>query len=418
MKKSKFLLITLLLISGCNKIDLGSLETSIYIASDLHLYSNNLIGKDNVSCVKDKFTSDGRVQEYDYELVESLVNKVNKNKPDYLVLSGDLSYNGEKDSHLELVKLLDNIEDTKVLVIPGNHDTYSLNSFSCLEDKVVYTETIDHNDFREIYKNYGYQNAYSYDQDTLSYIYEISEDKWLIMLDTNQSKYNEEFGMNIVGGCIYENTYNWMESNLKYAKENNIEVISVTHHNLLVHNKLFKTSYTLFNNEDILNLLVEYDVKLNLSGHLHIQSIKNTLINEKEIYDISSGSLLDYGNRYGVLNIYENYLDYESKKVTFIDENLDFDKYSYDVFYNKYYNKSLYRNEVRYGEDGEEITSLLSEINCYYFDGDYVNINKVVKKNKSLINLIKEKSSDYENEYVGTIIEVENKNQHSLLIKR
>ena len=416
--KKKLFLIPLLLISGCNKIDLGDLESTIYIASDIHLYSNNLISENNVKYIKENFTSDGRVQEYDYELVNSLVNEVNKNKPEYLVLSGDLSYNGERDSHLELVKLLDKIEDTKVLVIPGNHDTYSLNSFSCLEDKVTKIKSITHDDFKEIYMNYGYNDAYSYDEDTLSYIYEISDDKWLLMLDTSQSIYNKEFDMNIIGGNIYENTYNWMEQNLKYAYENNIEVISVTHHNLLVHNELFKQSYTLYNNEKIIDLLVKYDVKLNLSGHLHIQSIKSAEKNEKLIFDISNGSLLDYGNRYGILNIYSNYLKYESKKIDFIDDSFDFNEYSYNIFYKRYYDKSLFRNEIRYEDDSEEITSLLSEINCYYFDGDYVNINKVVKKNRSLIKLIKEKTENYENDYIKTIIDVEKENQHSLLIKR
>ena len=396
--KKKLILISLLLISGCNKIDLGNLETSIYIASDIHLYSNNLIGENNINCVKEKFTSDGRVQEYDYELVNSLVNEVNKNKPEFLVISGDLSFNGERDSHLELVKLLDKIEDTKVLVIPGNHDTYSLNSFSCLNDEVIYTDSITSDEFKSIYKDYGYSGAYSYDLESLSYIYEISEDKWLMMLDTNQSKYNEEFGMNIVGGFIFENTYKWMEENLKYAYQNNIEVISVSHHNI--------------------DLFTKYDVKLNFSGHLHIQSIKDTMKNDKEFYDVSSGSLLDYGNRIGILDIYNNYLKYESRKINFIDNSFDFNEYSYDVFYNKYYNKSISLNEYLYLDKAKEITSLLSEINCYYFDGDYVNINNVIRKNKSLIKLIKENTQNYENDYVGTIIEVEKENQHSLLIKR
>ena len=416
--KKKLILISFLLISGCNKVDLGNLETSIYIASDIHLYSNNLIGENNVNCVKEKFTSDGRVQEYDYELVNSLVNEVNKNKPEFLVISGDLSFNGERDSHLELVKLLDKIEDTKVLVIPGNHDTYSLNSFSCLNDEVIYTDSITSDEFKTIYKDYGYSNAYSCDKESLSYIYEISEDKWLMMLDTNQSKYNYEYNMNIVSGNINEDTYKWMEENLKYAYQNNIEVISVSHHNLLVHNHLFKTSYTLFNNEEVINLFTKYDVKMNFSGHLHIQSIKDTKMNKKKFYDISSGSLLDYSNRYGILDIYNNYLKYESKKINFIDNSFDFNKYSYDVFYNKYFNKSISLNEYLYLDKAKEITSLLSEINCYYFDGDYVNINKVIKENKSLIRLIKRKTKNYKESYISTIIDVEKEYQHSLLVKR
>ena len=88
----------------------GIKETTVFIASDLHLYSNNLISPDNKTYVKENFTSDGRIQENDYELVNELIEEVNLEKPDYLILTGDLSFNGEKDSHLELANLLNKIE--------------------------------------------------------------------------------------------------------------------------------------------------------------------------------------------------------------------------------------------------------------------------------------------------------------------
>ena len=102
-------------------------------------------------------------------------------------------------------------------------------------------------EFKEIYKNYGYENAYSYDDESLSYIYELSEDKWALMLDTSLSEFNQEVDFNVTGGELSEATLSWVESNLKYAKENNIEVISASHHNLITHNELFESNYTLFN---------------------------------------------------------------------------------------------------------------------------------------------------------------------------
>lgn len=417
MKKVLMLILLLFSLSGCNKK--GKLETTIFVASDIHLFSNNLYSKDNKIYTKDRFVSDGRVQEYDYELVESLVEEVNKEKPEILLLSGDLSFNGEKDAHLELTKLLDKVnDDTQVLVIPGNHDCYSLNPVSVFDDVQGKSEWTTYEDFKEIYKDYGYSNAYSYDKETLSYIYEVSDNKWLLMLDTNQSRFNVDNNMNITGGFIYKDTYNWIEDNLKYAKENNIELISVTHHNLLMHNEKFKTGYTLYNNEDILELLINFDVKINFSGHLHIQSIKNTTVNDKEFYDIASGSLLAYGNRYGALKVYENCYDYVAKSVPFIDESFDFNKYSYDVFYKKYYDKSIYINERTYGNNGKAITELLSEINCYYFDGNYEKINQLKEEKSKLLEIIKSKTSNYEDSYIKTIIDVENKTQYSLLVKK
>ena len=72
--------------------------------------------------------------------------------------------------------------------------------------------------------------------------------------------------------------------------------------------------------------------------HLHIQHIKSINRNENHIYDIASNSLLDYGNRYGILDIYENCYDYNTYSLT-PDLGFDFKEYSFNVFYNKYYNK-------------------------------------------------------------------------------
>ena len=397
-----------------NIITPGTKGETIFVASDLHLYSENLLGPNNERCTKENMSSDGRIQECDYELVSALIDEVNAEKPEYLILTGDLSYNGEKDSHVELTKMLREIKDTKVLVIPGNHDMYSLSSFSALEDTTKRIRSIDMDDFRDIYTDFGYSGAYSYDENSLSYIYELSEDKWALMLDTTLTKYNEEIDLNIVGGTLEEGTMTWLEENLKYANENDISIISFSHHNLLVHNDLYTVTHTIKNYEDLLNLCSQYGVNLNFSGHLHIQSIKDAEIDENTIYDIASGSVLDYGNRYGRLDIYDNCYSYEAKRLDFGDP-----EYSFRVFCDEFYAKSLKRNQTALGEEkGEEATRLLSEINAYYFDGNYEKIHELINDNKQLIRQIKKNTADYDTSYVKSIMEVENMNQHRLIVER
>ena len=400
------------LIEPCTK------ETTVFIASDLHLFSENLLSPENEVYVKEAFSSDGRIQEYDYELVRALIDEVNEQKADYLILTGDLAFNGERDSHLELVKLLGEADKTKILVIPGNHDMYSLNCVSAKNDKTEPTASVSGEEFREIYSEFGYSGAYSYDEHSLSYIYEMSEDKWALMLDTSQSEYNEEYGYNVVSGYIEEPTMLWLEENLRYAKEQGIDVVSFSHHNLLVHNELFATNYTLFNNTAVLELFSKYGVKLNFSGHLHIQSIKSENVNGYDIYDVSSNSLLDYGNRYGRLDIYDNCYSYESRSLSVKDaENLE--EYSFGVFCDKYYSKTVRQYQLSMGDEkGEKATRLLSEINSHYFDGSYEEIHGLIKSNKSLIKLIKKNTRDYDTSYVRTILEVPKEDQHSLLIER
>ena len=76
MKKSIITILLSSLLIGCNgqkvssmpkNIEKGNLEMKIMVATDLHLFSNNLISKNNEIYKKDSITSDGRVQEYDYD---------------------------------------------------------------------------------------------------------------------------------------------------------------------------------------------------------------------------------------------------------------------------------------------------------------------------------------------------------------
>lgn len=405
--------------SGKDRISPENKEITVFVATDLHLFSDNLISEDNSVYLKERFTSDGRIQEYDYALVRALIDEVNRQKPDFLILTGDLSFNGERDSHLELANLLSTVEDTQVLVLPGNHDMYSPEPVSALGDSTQPTESITAYDFQQIYANYGYAHAYSYDETTLSYIYELAEDKWALMLDTTLSRYNEEADYSITSGAIEEPTYKWLEENLAYAKENGISVISFTHHNLLAHNELFVSGYTLQNSEQIAALYAKYGVSLNFSGHLHVQSISQLTVDGHTVHDVSGGSLLGYGNRYGVLDVYENCYQYSSHRLDSIPAREDLGRYSFKVFFDEYFAKTLWGYQSSLGDEkGEEAVKLLSEINAYYFDGSYEEIHRLVKKNRGLIKLIKENTYDYESSYVASIIEVEKEDQHSLLIAR
>ena len=161
MKKSIITILLSSLLIGCNgqkvssmpkNIEKGNLEMKIMVTTDLHLFSNNLISKNNEKYKKDSITSDGRVQEYDYELVNELVNQANELMPDYLIITGDLTFNGELDSHRELIKIISQVnKNVKVLVLPGNHDYNNISPQSIINDEVRYTEGIDMDDFPLLY---------------------------------------------------------------------------------------------------------------------------------------------------------------------------------------------------------------------------------------------------------------------------
>ena len=67
---------------------------------------------------------DGKLTGYTPQLLEAFIDEVIELHPDALVLGGDVTFNGEKQSHIDLSERLRRVQDAgvQVLMMPGNHD--------------------------------------------------------------------------------------------------------------------------------------------------------------------------------------------------------------------------------------------------------------------------------------------------------
>ena len=380
-------------------------DTSIYIASDTHYLASSYLDS-NRDYDGELFVTDGRTMNYNNILFDKLIEQTIIDSPDYFIITGDITYNGEYNSHLEVANKLDKLlaKGIQPLVIPGNHDTFSLSprDYSNNEYNIVKSTTSD--EFKQIYQNFGYSNGFSYDKDTLSYTYITKNNEMLLMLDSTYSRYNYEDSYSYISGGI--TCIDWLINNLEYAKENNLKVISFMHHSLITHNKLFERLYTITNSEQILDLYKKYNVEINFSGHLHIQDI----MENNGIYDICSNSLLDYGNRYGIFKIGKNGMQYDSKYIDFILDNKSYHEYSFNLFKKMYMLKS--RFETVNEQNNEILKEFLGRFNAYYFDGS-IFLHQELKKEKGY-SLLKEYG---DNEYSTSLFNSFNKNNYKLVIK-
>ena len=168
MKKALSLALTITLLvclAACKKeeaFEKGESLATIFAASDTHLLSEDLIDEGNVTYIKENFTNDGRIQECDYELMEALVETVNREKPDAMIFTGDLTFNGEKHSHEAFRSFIDRIDkDVTVLVIPGNHDMNIIDTRAYYNDTPHAELSVDLQEFTDIYADYGYKDAVS-----------------------------------------------------------------------------------------------------------------------------------------------------------------------------------------------------------------------------------------------------------------
>ena len=175
-------------------------------------------------------SGDGRVLQYGWEILDAFIDDVVEQKPDLVILTGDLTMNGEKQSHEELAQKLETLSENgiEVAVIPGNHDINNPYARKFTSDGTVKTDSITADEFAQIYSDFGYVAADSRDPASLSYLYKLDDYYWLLMLDSCQ--YDP---VNRVGGMIRGETYDWMEKQLESAWEEGAQVITVSHHNLL-----------------------------------------------------------------------------------------------------------------------------------------------------------------------------------------
>ncbi|MBC1436004.1 metallophosphoesterase [Listeria rocourtiae] len=404
---------------------------TIYQATDIHYLSNTLT--DGKKAFKTYLaTGDGKQQNYITEITDAFVDDVKAQKPDVLILSGDITNNGEKVSHQEMAKKLADIEKSGVqtFVIPGNHDVLNPYARKFEEGKQLKVEDITPDEFASIYHHSGYDEAVMRDDSTLSYLAAPSEDVWLLMVDTADYENNKRFGAPETNGYISTQTFAWIQKCIDLAKEYDAELVTVTHHNLLDHSELLTKGFTIVQNKEAVSLFAKNDIALNLSGHVHIQDIRSETAHDRTIYDIATSSMAMYPQQYGVVRYTPNQgLAYETqridvekyaRKINSKDPNLlHFQQYSKAYFGQFSYTKALSDlfQEGKYApDDVEEMAKTMEQVNFAYFTGDKRFLNSVEKMPGYA--LWQKVDSEFMTQYIDYIVTNKSKNDLTLKIPK
>lgn len=340
-------------------------ELDILVASDIHYLSPDLMEGE---LLKKSLlnTGDGKITHYSEEIFDAFTEEVLRRDPDLLVISGDLTFDGEKLSHIDLAEKLDVLVDAgiNVNVIPGNHDinVYSARGFT--EDSTYQVDSVSAEEFEEIYFEFGYEKAVSQDPSSLSYVTELSEDVWIIMLDSNKYAFHNQQRKSIPSGVIQEETLEWLTFVLEESEKREVQPIVVNHHNFLNHHRSTNNSFTLDNSEAVVELLKQYEVDLAFSGHIHLQHIAN----EEDFYDIASGSLSVYPHYFGELSIKpsQNELTYAASRLNLNESLTDYSK----AFFNDVSRKKVLSQLLYFELDDavtDEMTDTFVQFNLAYF---------------------------------------------------
>ena len=336
-------------------------ETTLIVATDLHYIAPELTdhGEYFERMIEN---SDGKVMEYIEELTDAFLAEVIERKPDALILSGDLSFNGARLSHEALADKLRAVSDAgiPVLVIPGNHDLENEDAACFRGESFIRVESVTAEMFASIYYDFGLAQADSMDSASLSYTVEIDPLLRVLMLDVNTAESPNR---------VREETLSWVEDQLKEAAAAGAGVVAVSHQNLYRHNPVIYDGYVIENADKLLTLYERYGVLVNLSGHLHCQHIV-----KGRVCDIATSSLAVNPCQYGVLTVENNTLTYETSPIDVSGwavaqgrtepELLNFSEYAEEFFLHS--GRSLIDDDE---PEAEALSRFFGELNLKYFAG-------------------------------------------------
>ena len=371
---------------------------NIMVATDLHYLSKSINDGGEAFCnVMSK--GDGKVMTYIEEIVDAFVLEVIKRKPNALLLLGDLTFNSERISHIELAAKLERVVSAGVPVylIPGNHDINHERCMGFRGNDVYKVESVSQKEFQEIYRYCGYDRAEYFDKTSASYVAKLSESLYVIMLDTNS------YSQNYLG----EQALIWLENVLKEISKPDVHILGVSHQNLLEHNFMFTEGFMIKNAQRIEELYKKYNVKLNLSGHMHIQHIE-----DRGVAEIVTSSLAVAPNHFA------NIL-YDGKSFKYLTESLEVE--AVDGF------KSISRHEFDgVGErqlvrlfkthgfedisesDIDKMGKAFVKMNEKYFAGEIFDVDEFEEG----IKLWEEQPESFTSVYIKSILESVCKNQN------
>lgn len=246
-------------------------KTSFWVISDTHLIADSLHDHGQAFSQMQK-TSQGKDLYYQETALSAFVRMAQKKKPAAIIVTGDVTFNGERVSAEKFAEIFKPLEETQLLVLPGNHDIYDGWAREFRGKKQYYAGQISPRMWRNIFKT-SYKNAVSVDDKSLAYSVQLNPNYLLILADSNDYGKEEATTAPATAGFLGREQRRWIKAQFQYASENNLQVIFCMHHNLYAHNPAVNKGYVVDDYRELRKLLAQYNVKLVFSGHIHAQNI-------------------------------------------------------------------------------------------------------------------------------------------------
>ncbi len=221
---------------------------------------------------------------------------------DILIIPGDLSKNGEIESHKSFIKELYKLKEQgkKIFVITAGHD-YNEYSRGFVNDECIQVEGTRFEELYNLYYDFGYSDALAVDESTLSYIAEISPGVRLLAINSDSEGKPK--------GTIDDRLLEWSRIQIEQAHKDGCTVFGICHYPIIPPVPVFDLVGDAKVKEwrKVASFFADNGVNLFFTGHMHIQSINEfTSENGNRFVDVCTGALVGSPAKYRKVNICED----------------------------------------------------------------------------------------------------------------
>ncbi len=332
LKMKTVLAALIIFIAACDSdddkvvVNADNVSAKIMVISDVHYFDPSLLVNDGTA-FQAYLASDRKLLANSDAITESAIASIKLQKPDLLLIPGDLTKDGETVCHQSLKTKLDDLRNSgiKVLVINGNHDINNPDAVSYDGDNTTPVETVTPEDFKTIWNEYGYSTAIARDENSLSYVSEPIDGLRILALDVCKYEPQE------TSGVLKDNTLAWALEQIAEAKAENKAIFGMMHHGLIEHYQgqaQFFSEYLIDNYATASASLQNAGLEIMFTGHYHANDIVSQTIGDTKLYDIETGSTVTWPCPYRSLSINGKTISITTNYVTDVDGVSDFQNYA------------------------------------------------------------------------------------------
>jgi 3',5'-cyclic AMP phosphodiesterase CpdA len=316
----------------------GVQNIKICVISDVHYFDTSLLINDGPA-FEEYLNSDRKLLRESYAITESLFDSLISEQPDLLLVTGDITKDGELVCHQTMANYFSELESagTQVFICPGNHDINNPMAVAFDGSNTYPVPAITPEDFKNLYSDFGFNEAIAVDTASLSYVAEPVQGLQILSMDV--CRYDSNYINNYpqTDGGFKPHVLQWVKDRIVDANSQGKIIIGMMHHNFVQHFTNQKTifgQYVIDNWENVSAQLTALGLKIVFTGHFHAQDmVSYNTTSGKPVLDVETGSVVTWPSPYRICTLQtDSTLAISGKKVEHIDYNtgtLSFQDYAY-----------------------------------------------------------------------------------------